>query len=64
MRLDAALTKRFLHGQRLKLAELAARPEADEGERVRVYDADDRLLGVARASEGVLAPERLVVTGA
>ncbi|ABC39339.1 tRNA pseudouridine(55) synthase TruB [Burkholderia thailandensis] len=64
VRLDAALTKRFLHGQRLKLAELAARPEADEGERVRVYDADDRLLGVARASEGVLAPERLVVTGA
>ncbi len=62
--LDAALAKRFLHGQRLKLSELAARPEANEGARVRVYDADDRLLGVARASEGVLAPERLVVTGA
>ncbi|KVE44216.1 tRNA pseudouridine synthase B [Burkholderia sp. BDU5] len=63
VKLDAALTKRFLHGQRLKLAELAARPDTDEGARVRVYDGDDRLLGVARAVEGVLAPERLVVTG-
>ncbi|KVD80912.1 tRNA pseudouridine synthase B [Burkholderia sp. ABCPW 14] len=63
VKLDAALAKRFLHGQRLKLAELAARP-TDEGARVRVYDGDDRLLGVARAIEGVLAPERLVVTGA
>lgn len=61
--LDAALAKRFLHGQRLKLAELAAQPDADEGARVRVYDGDGRLLGVARAAEGVLAPERLVVTG-
>ncbi|AOK47232.1 tRNA pseudouridine synthase B [Burkholderia sp. MSMB617WGS] len=60
--LDAALAKRFLHGQRLKLAELAAQPDADEGARVRVYDGDGRLLGVARAAEGVLAPERLVVT--
>ncbi len=64
VKLDAALATRFLHGQRLKLSELAARPDAAEGGRVRVYDADDRLLGVARASEGVLAPERLVVTGA
>ncbi|WP_025989836.1 tRNA pseudouridine(55) synthase TruB [Burkholderia oklahomensis] len=64
VKLDAALTKRFLHGQRLKLSELVARPETDEGARVRVYDGGDRLLGVARAMEGVLAPERLVVTGA
>ncbi|WP_412140645.1 tRNA pseudouridine(55) synthase TruB [Burkholderia oklahomensis] len=64
VKLDAALTKRFLHGQRLKLSELVAQPETDEGARVRVYDGDDRLLGVARAVEGVLAPERLVVTGA
>ncbi|WP_414734368.1 tRNA pseudouridine(55) synthase TruB [Burkholderia savannae] len=63
VKLDAALAKRFLHGQRLKLAELAAQPDADEGARVRVYDGDGRLLGVARAAEGVLAPERLVVTG-
>jgi len=32
---------------------------------VRVYALDDqRLLGVARAGEGVLAPERLVVSAA
>ncbi|WP_323120933.1 tRNA pseudouridine(55) synthase TruB [Burkholderia alba] len=60
--LDDALTKRFLHGQRLKLSELTGL-QATEGERVRVYDVDDRLLGVARAAAGVLAPERLVVTG-
>ena len=31
-------------------------------ERVRVYAAEGRLLGVAKLGEGVLAPERLVVT--
>ncbi|RQS61884.1 tRNA pseudouridine(55) synthase TruB [Burkholderia sp. Bp8963] len=62
VRLDDACAKRFLHGQRLKLSELA-HIDAGEGERVRVYDAT-RLLGVARAANGVLAPERLVVTAA
>ncbi|AOK58933.1 tRNA pseudouridine(55) synthase TruB [Burkholderia ubonensis] len=62
VRLDDACAKRFLHGQRLKLSEIA-RIDASEGERVRVYDAT-RLLGVARAANGVLAPERLVVTAA
>ncbi|KVW43616.1 tRNA pseudouridine(55) synthase TruB [Burkholderia ubonensis] len=62
VRLDDACAKRFLHGQRLKLSEIA-RIDAGEGERVRVYDAT-RLLGVARAANGVLAPERLVVTAA
>jgi len=59
--LDADAARRFLHGQRLKLSEVSAAPLGDG--RVRVY-ADDgaRLLGVARAGEGVLAPERLVVS--
>lgn len=60
VRLDDECAKRFLHGQRLRLSELD-RIDANEGERVRVYDAT-RLLGVARAGSGVLAPERLVVT--
>ncbi|KVN30832.1 tRNA pseudouridine synthase B [Burkholderia pyrrocinia] len=62
VRLDDECAKRFLHGQRLRLSELGA-IDANEGERVRVYDAT-RLLGVARAANGVLAPERLVVTAA
>ncbi|MDR5779685.1 tRNA pseudouridine(55) synthase TruB [Caballeronia sp. LZ065] len=61
IRLDGDAAKRFLHGQRLRLADLASTP-FDDG-RVRVYAQDDgRLLGVARAGEGVLAPERLIVT--
>ncbi|CAN0620286.1 tRNA pseudouridine(55) synthase [Burkholderia multivorans] len=62
VRLDDERAKRFLHGQRLRLSELG-QIDAHEGERVRVYDAT-RLLGVARAGSGVLAPERLVVTAA
>ncbi|MBN3816102.1 tRNA pseudouridine(55) synthase TruB [Paraburkholderia sp. Se-20369] len=62
VRLDDECAKRFLHGQRLRLSELGP-IDANEGERVRVYDAT-RLLGVARAANGVLAPERLVVTAA
>lgn len=63
---------RFMQGQRLRLADLAPIDVAerserndDEGEdtRVRVYrDEDGALLGVARAANGVLAPDRLVVT--
>ncbi|RQS13188.1 tRNA pseudouridine(55) synthase TruB [Burkholderia sp. Bp8998] len=62
VRLDEACAKRFLHGQRLPLSALDS-IDAAEGERVRVYDAV-RLLGVARKVNGVLAPERLVVTAA
>ena len=59
--LDADATRRFLHGQRLKLAEVSAQPLEDG--RVRVYANEGaKLLGVAKAGEGVLAPERLVVT--
>lgn len=60
--LDADAARRFLQGQRLKLADIAA--EKEDG-RVRVYAREDaKLLGVAKAGEGILAPERLVVTAA
>jgi len=63
--LDAEASRRFLHGQRLPLHELTAdRTQWDDAQRVRVYGADARLLGVARAANGVLAPERLVVSAA
>ncbi|CAH2776959.1 MAG: tRNA pseudouridine(55) synthase (EC [Candidatus Burkholderia crenata] len=59
--LEADATRRFAQGQRLKLSEIANAPA--EADRVRVYALDgERLLGVARAGEGVLAPERLVVS--
>jgi tRNA pseudouridine55 synthase len=61
IRLDHDTTRRFLHGQRLRLAELPAL-DAKAGPRVRVYGDDGRLLGVARAADGLLAPERLVVS--
>ncbi len=65
VRLDADATRRFMHGQRLPLGELTLDATAlDETGRVRVYGDDERLLGVAKAANGVLAPERLVVTGA
>jgi tRNA pseudouridine55 synthase len=55
-------TRRFLHGQRLKLSSLTIAADALNAARVRVYSAQGRLLGVAKPGEGVLAPERLVVT--
>jgi tRNA pseudouridine55 synthase len=55
-------TRRFLHGQRLKLSALTLTADAANASRVRVYSAQGRLLGVAKPGEGVLAPERLVVT--
>ena len=61
--LDGEAARRFLHGQRLPLHELVVdRAQWGESQRVRVYDADARLVGVARAANGVLAPERLVVS--
>jgi tRNA pseudouridine55 synthase len=63
--LDDEATRRFLHGQRLRLADLAISGDALCAPRVRVYAAAGaRLLGVAKAADGVLAPERLVVTAA
>ncbi|SPB17053.1 tRNA pseudouridine synthase B [Caballeronia novacaledonica] len=59
--LNDEATQRFLHGQRLRLADVV-KARLDDG-RVRVYAQEGgRLLGVARAGEGVLAPERLIVT--
>ncbi|SMG27361.1 tRNA pseudouridine(55) synthase TruB [Paraburkholderia susongensis] len=55
-------TRRFLHGQRLRLSTLTITGAAVNAPRVRVYAAQGRLLGVARQGEGVLAPERLIVT--
>lgn len=60
--------RRFQQGQRIRLAELAVPAVLEtiapgSGVRVRVYRQDDgALLGVARAGDGVLAPERLVVS--
>ncbi|RFU47998.1 tRNA pseudouridine(55) synthase TruB [Paraburkholderia sp. DHOC27] len=65
VQLDTEATRRFLHGQRLPLTQLALSDEAAAAERVRVYSSDERkLLGVAKVGEGVLAPERLVVSAA
>jgi tRNA pseudouridine55 synthase len=64
VQLNEDATRRFLHGQRLKLSELDITGEALNAPRVRVYAAQGRLLGVAKQGEGVLAPERLVVTTA
>ena len=53
--LDAALTERFRQGQRLAMD---AQPR---GGRVRVYGADNTLLGTATVNEwGVVGPERLI----
>ncbi|PCE26903.1 tRNA pseudouridine(55) synthase TruB [Paraburkholderia acidicola] len=65
--LDEESARRFLHGQRLRLSELpqAANTTLDlpsDLPRVRVYTQDKRLLGVAKMIDGVLAPDRLVVT--
>ncbi|MBJ9675325.1 tRNA pseudouridine(55) synthase TruB [Burkholderia gladioli] len=62
VQLTAEEAKRFRHGQRLRLASVVELGVQD-GDRLRVYDEAECLLGVARLSEGVLAPERLVVSG-
>jgi tRNA pseudouridine55 synthase len=64
VQLDDEATRRFLHGQRLRMADLVLTNEAANAGRVRVYAAQGKLLGVAKLGEGVLAPERLVVTAA
>jgi tRNA pseudouridine55 synthase len=51
--LDAEAARRFGHGQPV--------PQQGEWPRLRVYDASDRLLGLARCSGGWLAAIRLVV---
>ncbi|MEX3935030.1 tRNA pseudouridine(55) synthase TruB [Paraburkholderia phymatum] len=60
--LDAEATRRFMHGQRLRLADLSVGDDVLQAARTRVYASEGKLLGVARVGEGVLAPERLIVT--
>ncbi|TCG03495.1 tRNA pseudouridine(55) synthase TruB [Paraburkholderia steynii] len=62
VQLDAEATRRFLHGQRLRLADLAVDESVLHATRTRVYASEGKLLGVARVGEGVLAPERLIVS--
>ncbi|BCF97473.1 tRNA pseudouridine synthase B [Paraburkholderia sp. PGU19] len=62
VRLDAEATRRFLHGQRLRLADLSIDESVLHATRTRVYASEGKLLGVARVGEGVLAPERLIVS--
>ncbi|SIT36419.1 tRNA pseudouridine synthase [Paraburkholderia piptadeniae] len=62
VRLDAEATRRFMHGQRLRLADLSVGDDVLQAARTRVYASEGKLLGVARVGEGVLAPERLIVT--
>ncbi len=64
VQLDPEATRRFLHGQRLRLADLSVRDDVLLATRTRVYASGGKLLGVARIGEGVLAPERLIVTAA
>jgi tRNA pseudouridine55 synthase len=52
-------TRRFLHGQRLRIADRAA----GEAVRVRIYSPDAQLLGTAQLQDGVLSPERLIASG-
>ncbi len=66
VQLDDALSRRFLHGQRIAGMAAALPPASSplpgEDRLVRVYrGADARLLGVALLdSEGLLAPQRLI----
>ncbi|MHB9839296.1 tRNA pseudouridine(55) synthase TruB [Paraburkholderia terrae] len=62
VQLDAEATRRFLHGQRLRLADLSVDESVLHATRTRVYASEGTLLGVARVGEGVLAPERLIVS--
>ncbi len=62
--LDEDATQHFLHSQRLKLSELSLSSEAANAQRGESTPRKGRLLGVAKQGEGVLAPERLVVTTA
>ena len=64
LNLHDELARRFLHGQRLPLAQSGMASLPAPG-RVSVYrNSDTRLLGTAQLTEyGVLAPERLVAAG-
>jgi len=68
--LDGGQARRFVQGQRLRIAAAAepepsasAVPPQDEDARVRVYHAGV-LLGTGRLHDGVLAPERVIAADA
>ena len=58
MTLDAEQTRRFLHGQRLRISDRTEGPPT----RVRIYSSEAQLLGTAQLHEGVIAPERLIAS--
>ncbi len=57
--LDEGHARRFLHGQRLRIAPPGGRAADPCAERVRVY-CGDALLGVATLDDGLLVPSRLI----
>lgn len=57
--LDDDFARRFLHGQRLRLAPSAEVRAGDGGQRVRVY-RQSALLGVGTLDHGLLVPQRLI----
>lgn len=61
-RVDLAETDaaRFMNGQRIRLAPPTGEAAESDSQRVRVYDAQGRLLGTAQLANGLLAPERLI----
>lgn len=60
VRLDEDFARRFLHGQRLRLAPLEDH-RSDVAQRVRVYRRE-ALLGTGTLDRGLLVPQRLVGT--
>lgn len=57
--LDDDFARRFLHGQRLRLAQQAAAQRHDDSRRVRVYGRE-ALLGIGVLERGLLVPQRLL----
>lgn len=59
--LEVEAARRFQQGQRLRLDDRLGEGRVTDLGRVRVYrEQDSMLLGVARADNGVLSPERLI----
>lgn len=61
--LDEPHARRFLHGQRLRLAAQCETPDTAAARRVRVYAGSD-LIGTGTYDDGLLAPLRLIAQGA
>ena len=61
--LDEPHARRFLHGQRLRLAAQCETPDVAVARRVRVYAGPD-LIGTGTYDDGLLAPLRLIAQSA